>query len=258
MTLVTLLPLTRRLTRAATLALSLVGIGGTMACSVASRPTTSGGIAGRPRTVAVGAPTDATQGSPAALPATAMKQEVAQQVAQQLIRRGDMALQVEDVSATARRVERLATAMGGIVAQSSDDGKDDAHVQMRVPSDRLDATMDSVARFGHVERRGTNSQDVTEQLIDLDARIATLTATRDRLRQLMTRSDAIRDVLEVERELGRVQAELESLDRRATQLRGQVAMSDLSVKIDRRIVLGPIGQLFRGIGVVIGKLFVWK
>jgi hypothetical protein len=179
------------------------------------------------------------------------------QLPQQLIRRGDMALEVEDVSATARHVERLATAMGGIIAQSSDDGKDDAMVAMRVPSDRLDATMDSVSQLGHVERRGTNAQDVTEQMLDLDARIATLAATRDRLRQLLARSEVIRDVLEVERELSRVQAELESLDRRATQLRGQVAMSDLSVKIDRRIVLGPVGQLFRAIGVGIGKLFVW-
>lgn len=247
MAVVGLLPVARRVA----LVLSVLGVGGTMACATSPRAV---GPSGNPGTLhREREPGGATGVAGAGGAAMARLQ-----LAQQLIRRGDMALEVEDVSATARRVERLATAMGGIIAQSSDDGRDDAMVAMRVPSDRLDATMDSVSQLGHVERRGTNAQDVTEQMLDLDARIATLAATRDRLRQLLSRSEAIRDVLEVERELSRVQAELESLDRRATQLRGQVAMSDLSVKIDRRVILGPVGQLFRAIGVGIGKLFVWR
>lgn len=251
MAVVTMLPVMRRVRQAAALVLSLVGVGSTVACSSAARsaPSTRA-IGGAPAQLGDAVRADAS-------PAQA-QQANALQLAQQLIRRGDMALEVEDVSATARRVERLATAMGGLVAQSQDDGKDDARVSLRVPQDRLDATMDSVARFGHVERRATNSTDVTEQMLDMDARIATLAATRDRLRQLLARAEAIRDVIEVERELQRVQAELESLDRRVTALRGQVAMSDLSVSIERRIVLGPVGQLFRAIGVGIGKLFVWR
>jgi N-methylhydantoinase B/oxoprolinase/acetone carboxylase alpha subunit len=250
MTVVSPLPLVRRATRGAALLLSLVGA--LSACATQARTSSPSGIAGG-ATLRKERLADAAPGTLAQVPLPSPVQ-----VAQQLIRRGDMALQVDDVSATARRVERLGTIMGGVVAQSSDDGKDDAHVSLRVPSDRLDEVMDSVSRYGHVERRTTNSNDVTETLLDLDGRIASLAATRDRLRQLLARSEAIRDVLEVERELGRVQAELESLERRSQGLRGQVAMSDLSVDIDRRIVLGPIGQLFRAIGVGIGKLFVWK
>lgn len=243
-----------RLLRRTALLLPLAGTLG--ACATAS--TRSAG-AGAPSTLAKGrtigseAPTlPSGAGVPTAGTPTAL------QYAQQLIRRGDMALRVDDVSATARRIERLATIMGGVIARSNDDGKDDARVALRVPSHRLDETMDSVSRYGHVDRRTTNSQDVTETLLDLDGRIASLAATRDRLRQLLARAEAIRDVLEVERELGRVQAELESLERRVQGLRGQVAMSDLAVDIDRRVVLGPVGQLFRAIGVGIGKLFVWK
>ena len=228
--------------RRVTLALSLMTLGGALACARVS--TVPAGGATRDVMSVAKASDAATSGE-------------AMRMSQQLIRRGEMALEVEDVSTTARRVERLATVMGGVVAQSSDDGRDDAMVALRVPSYNLDATMDSVARYGRVERRGTNSQDVTEQLLDLDGRIASLTATRDRLRQLLAKSDAIRDVLEVERELGRVQSELESLQRRVDGLRGQVAMSDLSVTIERKVVLGPIAQLVRGIGIVVGKLFVW-
>lgn len=247
MTVVSMVPVTRRVV----LALSVLG--SALACATPAR--TTHGAAGR-------MPGEVAQVGAAGVPAIATTtvtaaDAVLQPIPQQLIRRGDMAVAVDDVVGTARHVERLAAMAGGVVARSSDDGDDDAMVEMRVPSDRLDATMDSVATLGHVERRATNSEDVTEQVLDLDARIATLTATRDRLRQLLTRSDAVRDVIEVERELARVQSDLESLDRRVTQLRGQVAMSNLSVKIGRRVVLGPIGALLKGIGVVIGKLFVW-
>ena len=238
----------RPLVRRVVLALSIVGLGGALACSRAYGPSGRAAAQPQPNTLA----------TPAAVAVGEVQQGLPQQsFAQQLIRRGEMALEVEDVSGTARRVERLATSVGGIIAQSSDDGKDDAMVAMRVPSERLDATMDAVAQLGHVERRGTNSQDVTEQTLDMDARIATLAATRDRLRQLLARSEAIRDVIEVERELARVQSELESLERRVTSMRGQVAMSDLSVTIGRKVVLGPVSALFQGIGRAIGKLFVW-
>lgn len=255
MRVVSVLPVVRRvvrLTRGAAPVLWLVATGGMLACATPSRTSSPSGIAGG---VMTRRPAGA-EGAPASVGQA--RGSSALQFAQQLIRRGDMALQVDDVSGTARRVERLGTIMGGVIARSNDDGKDDAHVSLRVPAHRLDETMDSVSRYGHVGRRTTNSQDVTETLLDLDGRIASLAATRDRLRQLLARSEAIRDVLEVERELGRVQAELESLERRVQGLRGQVAMSDLSVDIDRRVVLGPVGQLFRAIGVGIGKLFVWR
>jgi hypothetical protein len=252
MTVSSVLPVIRRLTRgtARSAALALALASGMAACATAAR--TGGTPMGVRKVERAREGSAVAQVSPSATPPSAA------QYAQQLIRRGDMALEVVDVSATARRVERLATTMGGVVARSRDDGNDDAHVELRVPSSQLDAAMDAVAELGHVGRRTTNSDDVTEQLLDLDGRIASLQATRDRLRQLLARAEAIRDVLEVERELGRVQAELESLERRVQGLRGQVAMSDLSVDIDRRVVLGPIGQLFRAIGVGIGKLFVWR
>ena len=254
MTVVSILPVVRRATRGA--ALVLLVTGAMAACTMAARPGSPASRKPGGAPAQLGRAVDAAEGE--AIRQRADDASRAQYAAQQLIRRGDMALEVDDVSRTARSIERLGTIMGGVIAQSSDDGKDDAHVSLRVPSHRLDETMDSVSRYGHVERRTTNSQDVTETLLDLDGRIASLAATRDRLRQLLAKSDAIRDVLEVERELGRVQAELESLERRVQGLRGQVAMSDLSVDIDRRVVLGPIGQLFRAIGVGIGKLFVWK
>lgn len=176
----------------------------------------------------------------------------------QLIRRGDMRLESGQVAATAREVERIGTAMGGRIAYSDAGGDRSARVIVQVPSAQLDLAMDRVGTLGRVTRRHTNAEDVTEQVIDLDARRATLAATRDRLRALLDRAQGINEVITVERELGRVQAELESLERRLTTLRSQAAMSDLTVVVERKVVLGPVAALFRGVGVAASKLFVWR
>jgi hypothetical protein len=115
---------------------------------------------------------------------------------------------------------------------------------------------DSVTTLGDVESRTITASDVTEQLVDLDARLNALRATRDRLRQLLERADEVQDVISVERELGRVQGELESLEGRLELLRTQVAMSELSLRMTQEPVLGPLGAILAGAASLIGKLFV--
>jgi hypothetical protein len=193
--------------------------------------------------------------------ATAMILEPSASVAQQdrqIVRRGSMAIEVENVAAAQQRIESAVALLGGQVVQAQAREKDHAQYFLRVPSKALEALMDSVARVGAVTSRTVSAHDVTETVVDHEARLVTMRATRDRLRQLLDRATSIADVVSVERELARVQGELESLERRLNLLKSQVAMSDLSVDVRRRIVLGPLGLVFKGLGTVIGKLFVWR
>jgi len=177
----------------------------------------------------------------------------------QLIRVGDISVHVKDPRDAATRLEARVTAAGGFVESSQREGDGgSARLQLRVPSAMLDAFMDSAAAMGRVRDRSVSAQDVTDQLIDLDARRATLVATRDRLRELLKRADLVRDVVEVERELTRVQGQLDSMDRQLEAMRNRVALSPLTVKLDREPVLGPLGWVAYGVGKVIEKLFVWR
>lgn len=174
----------------------------------------------------------------------------------QVIQRGSMRLEVEQVAPARERVEAIAAAIGGQVARLTASSDRSAEFQLRIPSARLGAAMDSIARIGAVKDRTLAVDDVTEQVVDVEARLQSLRATRDRLRQLLERAGSVPDVITVERELARVQGELESLQARLESLRGLAAMSELQVRIDRPVVLGPIGALFVGAGRLLGKLFV--
>jgi hypothetical protein len=167
-----------------------------------------------------------------------------------------MYVEVERVPVARLRLEHALTALGGRIADLQTNEDERAHYSLRVPSDRLDALMDSVATLGDVENRTISATDVTEQLVDATARLAALRASRDRLRQLLERASSVQDVVTVERELARVQGELESLEGRLNTLRGQVALAELSVSLHRRPVLGPLGLLLKGVATLLGKLFV--
>jgi hypothetical protein len=174
----------------------------------------------------------------------------------QVIQRGSMKLEVERVVPARERVEAVVAAVGGQVERLTASSDHSADYQLRIPTARLDAAMDSIALIGAVKDRSLAVDDVTEQVVDVEARLQSLRATRDRLRQLLDRAASVPDVITVERELARVQAELESLQARLESLRGLAAMSELNVKLDRPVVLGPLAALFVGAGRLLGKLFV--
>ena len=177
-------------------------------------------------------------------------------IARLLVRRATMLLEVKDPEAVARRVTDLTQSLGGYVEQSRESSGGAVHLRIRVPAASLEETMDSVATLGHVEKRQISADDVTEQVVDLGARVATRRAIRDRLRALLERAQSIEDVITVERELARVQGELDVLERRLDYLRGTSSMAELSVDARQKRILGPLGLVVAGTGWVLQKLFI--
>jgi hypothetical protein len=176
----------------------------------------------------------------------------------QLIRRGAMGLAVVELEPARARLERSAIALNAEVSRAEVTEDARAEYALRVPPERLEALMDSVAILGDVDSRTVSAEDVTEHVVDAEARLAALRASRDRLTQLLERATSVQDVISVERELARVQGEIESLDGRLQAMKGQVAMSELTVRMWRRPVLGPLGLLLSGAATLVEKLFVWR
>ena len=181
-----------------------------------------------------------------------------QSVPRQLIRRGGVDVTVDQVNDARLRFERAIAALNAQVATLHLAQDKRANYVVRVPPDKLEALMDSAAALGKPGRRNVSAEDVTDRVVDSEARLSVLRASRDRLKQLIERSASVSDVVTVERELARVQSELESLEARLNALRGAVALSELTVSIERRVVLGPLALIAQGIGSVIEKLFIWS
>ena len=209
----------------------------------------TGAMAGAPRAIEqVAAPDDA-----ATLGAVD-----ASQAQRHLVRRGYIGVAVAELAPARARLERAVAATGAQVSHAEVNDDTRAQYTLRVPPAQLAPLMDSVAVLGDVDSRTVSAQDVTAAVVDAEARLAALRASRDRLTQLLERAASVQDVISVERELARVQGEIESLDARLQAMRGQVALSELDVRIRRKPVLGPLGVVFAGLLTVVEKLFIWR
>jgi len=172
-----------------------------------------------------------------------------------LVRRGDLSEVVEDLTPPLVRSHSLTNSLGGYIASESRDDRS-VSVSMRVPEPKLDIALDSLSQLGTVTSRSVSSQDVTEESIDVEARIQSLTAERDQLRVLLNRAVAINDVFTIEREIARVQGDIDSLQHRLEHLRNTSTLAELNAEFKKRREPGPVSAFFGAIGRGIGRLFV--
>ncbi|MFW6174306.1 MAG: DUF4349 domain-containing protein [Chloroflexota bacterium] len=153
-----------------------------------------------------------------------------------VVRNADMSIVVEDVEDAVGRVTAAVDELDGTVLESRRQGQGEdfqsAFMSFRVPSERLDEALSRVREIaGSVESERVTSQDVTEEFVDVQARLENLRATEQRLTQLYERADSVGQVLEVERELTRVRGDIESLEGRLQVLQRTTATSRVNLEI---------------------------
>jgi len=173
-----------------------------------------------------------------------------------LVRTGDLVVSVRSPEESLPAVERIVKEAGGFVERST--ATKDANIRLvcRVPATQLDQVMNSIARLGDEEQRSVSTVDVTEQYSDLETRLRNNVALRERLQQLLQRASNVEDVLAIEKELTRIQSEIETMQAQFDRLKSQVELSGLSVRLERKTILGPLGYISYGLWWVVSKLFI--
>ncbi len=115
-------------------------------------------------------------------------------------------------------------------------------VTVRVPADALTAFVDGVLGLGTVEYQSEGTEDVTQQHVDLSARLENLRAQEQRLRSFFDAADTVQDMLAIEAELNRIRGEIESFDAQVLFLERQAAMATVTVELtEDRPVVRPDG-----------------
>jgi hypothetical protein len=150
----------------------------------------------------------------------------------------EMSLEVDDVPAAIGQISAAAKASGGYVSASSvyahtyDSGTwKDGYITVRVPEAQHPQFMDDVAKLGEVTSRSVTGQDVTEEYIDLTARLENLERQEKRLSEILNMSLTVEEVLSVEKEIERVRGEIDSLTGRLTYLNDRVELSTITIRL---------------------------
>lgn len=155
-----------------------------------------------------------------------------------IIKTGSVVLEVESYEETHSALAAEARQRGGYVAGSNTnlhrEGNDTwrtGSLVVRIPAEEFDGMVEATGDSGTVVREQTETEDVTDQLVDLNARIENVEQRRDRLRDFYERAASTEDLLRIERELSEVQGEIERLEAKRRSLEDRVAYSTLRIEI---------------------------
>jgi archaellum component FlaC len=168
----------------------------------------------------------------------------------QLVRTVEISLRLESIDKMMVQVRQLMQSKQGDIYDFRDDRSldDDRHRQvalvLKVPSKVLDATVAEIAKLGKVESQGMKSEDVTQQVVDTDARLKNLRQQEDLTRKIMERSGSVRDILAVSKELSAIREQIEQLDANVKNLRQQVAYSTINLKVEEIQSATPSSDAF--------------
>jgi hypothetical protein len=140
-----------------------------------------------------------------------------------LVYTANLGMAVYQVEPALDGVEKAARDVGGYLSS-----RQDAAVTVRVPRDRFDDAVARIEKLGDVTHRDIKAEDVTDEFVDLQARLKNAYSIRDRLSDLLARA-AVKEALDIEKELGRVTEEIERMEGRMKLLKDQIAFSTITV-----------------------------
>ena len=157
-----------------------------------------------------------------------------QTIQREVISSASLSLEVEDVQGATAQVRVIAEGSGGLVEQLSSSGRPGrqrAHVTIRVLQDQFNPALERIEALGIIESRELGSEDVSEQFIDLEARLKSALREEQSLLKLLERAGVVSEILAIERELARVRSEIERFQGRLNFLERRVDLATISVTL---------------------------
>lgn len=154
-----------------------------------------------------------------------------------------IALETTVLAETEKRLLALVAANNGLVESSqvsmNSDSRKEGRFVIRVPQETLVLTVDAIASLpdSKLRSRSVTTQDVTEEYIDVNARLDNLRLQEQRLRQLLAQAATVDEIIKIEAEISKVRTQLDSTTGRLKSLTGRIAMAVITVTISETATL---------------------
>ncbi len=157
---------------------------------------------------------------------------------QKVISTGNVHLRSDDVGQAIFDVRQVVDVHGGTIAEAdTETDKDGAafrsRMVLRIPTADFDDTMSELEEVGGLVSSKRQSADVTTQVLDIDVRVEAQRRSIDRIQILFDNATSIKDIVSVENELSRRQADLASLEAQQNYLADQTSMSTITLAVER-------------------------
>jgi len=156
-----------------------------------------------------------------------------------IIRNGELTLEAAVPEETQRAIGIIVESKGGFVVESqqstndlSSSTRDTVTMKVRVPAEKFTETVEEVRKTAaRVVVETVKGQDVTEEFVDIEARLKAKKQLEAQMMEIMKRAGSVEDALNVQKELGTVRAEIEQIEGRKRFLENQASLSTINIRI---------------------------
>jgi hypothetical protein len=158
-----------------------------------------------------------------------------------VIRRADLTLRVDSVEKSEKLVQRIVADFGGYVDSANSSDLDSDHpsltFSMRIPAQVFDTAMAKIEALGVRMSKNVSSEDVTEKVVDMDARIKSMLVQEETYRALLKSARKMDDIISLQQQLTSVRGEIESIQGQRKSLASQAALSTISLTLTQAAVV---------------------
>lgn len=170
--------------------------------------------------------------------------EAPTEISRQIIYTAAYRIQVDDLEKSTERVKALVSQYKGYTTEvSQNEGSYERTTRMtiRVPADQLEPCLNDIGQDAvYTNYRNLTAQDVTEEFVDIETRLATKKEVRDRYVDILrNKAKTVEEVLNAEEKIRVLQEEIEAQEGRLRYLRSQVSMSTINLEMYQRIAYRP-------------------
>lgn len=166
-------------------------------------------------------------------------QEAPVTIDRKVIRNADLQLETAEPEEAQRKISGIADAKGGYVVESNQSTsdlqikkRDTVTMTLRVPADRFQSALDEIRSTADTVLMETvKGEDVTEEFIDVEARLKAQKALEQQYLEIMKRASSVEDALYVQGELAEVRGEIEKVEGRKRYLENQSSLSTIKIKL---------------------------
>ncbi|TNJ47088.1 DUF4349 domain-containing protein [Tamlana fucoidanivorans] len=161
-----------------------------------------------------------------------------------IIKEGFLRFETQDLDKTFSQISNSLTAYKGYIQNDYTNksyNRISRHLIVRIPTEQFQNTVDAISKdVTYFDSKRISTKDVTEEFIDLEARLKTKKTLEKRYLELLDKAKTVEDVLNIERELSKIREEIEAKEGRIKYLQNKVSFSTLDIEFYKYTDEAPV------------------
>jgi hypothetical protein len=160
-------------------------------------------------------------------------------IEQKIIKEGDLKFETNDLAATYAQIQEAVKKNKAII-QNDTEGKDYCSLFrkliIRIPSQNFDLFIQDISKgVSYFDNKEISSQDVTEEYIDIDARLKAKKVLESRYLELLKKANKVSEMLEIEGQLSSIREEIEAKEGQLRYMQSRISMSTISIEFYKTV-----------------------